>query len=74
LENNVLSYNLILGRDFLTNNNISFTYTLLGENLENRIKLFSEIATINVIESISNKTTNILNDIAIDFDLTLKIN
>jgi len=27
LENSVLSYNLILGRDFLTDNNISFTYT-----------------------------------------------
>jgi len=53
LENSILSYNLILGRDFLTNNNISFTYTPLGEDLKNRIQLFFEIATINVIESTS---------------------
>jgi len=72
LENNVLSYNLILGRDFLTDNNIFFTYTPLGEDLENRVKLFSEIATIDVIESTSNKTTNILNDIAINFDSNVK--
>jgi len=72
LESNVLSYDLILGRDFLTNNNISFTYTSLGEDLENRVKLFSEIVTINVIESTLNITTNILNDIAIDFDSNVK--
>jgi len=67
LENSVLAYNLIL-RDFFTNNNISFIYTPLGEELENRMQLFSEIATIDVIESTLNKTTNILNDITIDFD------
>jgi len=72
LENSVLSYDLILGRDFLTNNNISFTYTPLGEDLENRVQLFSEIATIDVIESTSNKTTNILNEITIDFDSNVK--
>jgi len=57
LENSVLSYNLILGRDFLTNNNISSIYTPLSEELENRVQLFSEIATIDVIESTLNKTT-----------------
>jgi len=34
LKNNILSYNLILGRDFLIDNNISFTYTPLGEDLD----------------------------------------
>jgi len=74
LENNVLSYNLILGRDFLTNNNISFIYTPLSEELENRVQLFSDyfIATIDVIESTSNETTNLLNDITIDFDSNVK--
>jgi len=67
LKNSVFSYNLILDRDFLTNN-IFFIYTPLSEKLENRVQLFSEIATIDVIESISNKTTNLLNDITIDFD------
>jgi len=71
LENSVLAYNLILDRDFLTDNNISFTYTSL-EKLENRVQLFSEIATIDVIESTSNKTTNLLNDITIDFDSNVK--
>jgi len=72
LDNNVLSYDLILGRDFLTNNNIFFTYTPLGEDLENRVQLFSEIATINVVELTSDKTTNILNDVTIDFDSDVK--
>jgi len=40
LENNVLSYNLILGRDFLTHNNISFTYTPLGENRKTEFNYF----------------------------------
>jgi len=68
LKNNVLSYNLILGRDFLTDN----TYTPLGEDLENRIQLFSEIATINVINTTLNETTNVLNDITIDFDSNIE--
>jgi len=72
LENNTLSYDLILGKDFLTDNNISFTYTSLGEDLINRVQLFSEIATINVVEPISDKTVNILNDITIDFDSIVK--
>jgi len=71
LENNVLSYVLILGRDFLTDNNISFVYTPLSKELENIVQLFSEIATIDV-ELTSNKTTNILNDVTIDFDSDVK--
>jgi len=54
LENNILSYNLILDRNFLTNNNISFTYELLCEDLENRVQLFSKIATTDIIETTSN--------------------
>jgi len=73
LENNVLYYNLILGRDFLTDDNISFTYEPLCEDLENRVQLFSEIATIDIIESTSNnRTTNILNDITINFNSSVK--
>jgi len=72
LEDNVLLYNLILGRDFLIDNNISFTYTPLREDLKNRIQLFFEIATIDIIESTSNETTNILSDITIDFDSNVK--
>jgi len=33
LKNNILSYNLIFSRNFLTNNNISFTYESLREDL-----------------------------------------
>jgi len=36
LENNTLSYDLILGRDFLTDNNISFIYIPLSKELENK--------------------------------------
>jgi len=71
LENSILSYNLILGRDFLTDN-ISFTYTSLGGDLENRVQLFSEIATTDIIDTTSNETTNVLNDIPIDFDSNVK--
>jgi len=72
LENSILSYDLILGRDFLTDNNISFIYTPLSKELENRIQLFSEIATIDVVEPTSDETVNILNDITIDFDSNVK--
>jgi len=74
LENNVLSYDLILGRDFLTDNNISFTYTPLGEDLKNRVQLFSEIVTINIVEPTSEETVNILNDVTLTSIQTLKIN
>jgi len=70
LDNNILSYNLILGKDFLTDN-IFFTYTPLGEDLENRVQLFFEIATTD-IDTTSNETTNVLNDITIDFDSNVK--
>jgi len=72
LENSILSYDLILGRDFLPDNNISFIYTPLSEELENRVQLFSEIAAIDVVESTSDKTTNILKDVTIDFDSDVK--
>jgi len=48
-------------------------YILLSEELENRVQLFSEIATIDVVESTSNKTNfKILNDITINFDSNVK--
>jgi len=57
LENNILSYNLILGRDFLIDNNISFTYTPLCKNSENRVQLFSEITTVDIIATTLSETT-----------------
>jgi len=72
LKNSTLSYDLILGRGFLTDNNISFIYTPLSKELENRVQLFSEIATIDVVEPTSDETVNILNDITIDFDSNVK--
>jgi len=65
LENNILSNNLILNRDFLIDNNISFTYASLSEDLENRVQLFLEIATADIINTTLSETTNILNDITI---------
>jgi len=44
----------------------------LGEDLENRIQLFSEIATTDIIDTASNETTNVLNNITIDFDSNVK--
>jgi len=51
---------------------IFLLYTPLGKDLENRVQLFSEIATTDIIDTTSNEIRNVLNDITIDFDSNVK--
>ncbi|KMQ87776.1 hypothetical protein RF55_12857 [Lasius niger] len=71
LENNFTSADLIIGRDFLANNKISVTMNFSKKNLEDRIELFNEIASADILETpIDN--SKIFENMEIDFDSSSK--
>lgn len=68
LENDSFSLDLIIGRDFFKNNFISVLYNPSGENLQNKIRLFQEIASAEIVGEVTQDLETELSNIDIDFD------
>lgn len=63
---------LILGCDFLSLNDISVLININNKKLKERVQLFSEIASIDVIDYPKDKISDVVSDINIDFDGSVK--
>lgn len=70
LEKEITQTELILGRDFISENNIMLFYHPTNKILEKRLNMFNEMAFAAVIEDVSQSHINSLySDIKIDFGL-----
>lgn len=72
LKDNSFSAQIILGRDFLLNNEISCLFKYTKEKENERLKLFSEVASADVLDTNPNALKNLLEEIDIDFDENVK--
>jgi len=54
LKDNFTFADLVIGRDFLINNKISITMNFSNKKLDERIELFNEIASTDILETPSN--------------------
>lgn len=75
LNGNSFTNKIVLGRDFLIDNKISCIFNLSEKEENNRLKLFSEIASADVIDNnyiIDNVLEDLLLDAKIDFDTNVK--
>jgi len=69
-DNNKWLADILLGRDFLINNQISVLYILPKTEREAKVELFSNIAFADVMDIPKNSFS--LSDIQTDFDITVK--
>lgn len=73
LEDNLSAADIIIGRDFTESHKITIVIKPSSREVNNRLQLFSEIASVDIIENISDQKDNTLNNIAIDFDQSVKV-
>jgi len=77
VPDNPLTIDMILGRDFLDKHNLSATY-IPGKSVDEnagreKIELFpTELPTNCLVLRIGNRFEDIINEISIDFDLSIK--
>ncbi|CAL1671715.1 unnamed protein product [Lasius platythorax] len=71
-ESSSSSSRLILGCDFLNQHKIVITIDVTDENVSNRVQLFSEVASTEIIDCAPNEIEELLTDINIDFDSSVK--
>lgn len=71
LKDSFAAADLIIGRNFLTNNKITVTMNFSEEKLNKRVKLFNEIASTDILH-ISSINSESLEDVKIDFDSNTK--
>jgi len=71
LQKNTFDNDIIIGRNFLNTNKISCLYDPLEEEINNKIKLFTEIVAVDIVEPV-NELKDSFSDIKIDFDNTVK--
>lgn len=71
-ESSFSSSRLILGCDFLNQHKIVITIDVTDENVSNRVQLFSEVASTEIIDCAPNEIEELLTDINIDFDSSVK--
>lgn len=67
-----MTTDIIIGRDFLIHNDIELVYKPSKEGVEDKLYLLREIAAVETIEHSSNKLGDILENINIDFDNSVK--
>lgn len=72
LEDDSFSLKIIIGRDFIKNNKLMVFYNPSGENLNNRIELFQEVASTEVMDKQSLDLESVLSDVNIDFNNDVK--
>ncbi|CAL1672060.1 unnamed protein product [Lasius platythorax] len=72
MESNFNPSRLILGRDFLSEHKIIVTIDVTNKDIKNKVQLFSEVAFTDVIDCSSDELDNLLSDINIDFDNSIK--
>lgn len=63
LYNNVFSTDFIIGRDFASRHEISVIFNYNENKAEDRVKLFADVASTEVIEKSVNKTNDFLSEI-----------
>lgn len=68
LKNSSFSSQLILRHDFIVNHRIMIIINTSNENINSRVKLFSEIASTNIIDTSTNKSDNLSSKINTDFN------
>ncbi|EZA57985.1 hypothetical protein X777_01993 [Ooceraea biroi] len=68
LKDDLLSADIIIGRDFLEDNNITVLYKPVPFQTLNRLQLFAEVAWTDLTDTASNSIEGQLNDIQTDFD------
>lgn len=71
LQKNTFDNDIIIGRNFLNTNKISCLYDPLEKEINNKIKLFTEIPAVDIVEPV-NELKDSFSDIKIDFDNTVK--
>lgn len=72
MKSNSIKSQLILGRDFLSDHEISITINSSKKDLKTRAYLFSEIASTDIVDFTVYKVSNVLNDINTDFDVSME--
>lgn len=61
LSGDSISYDLILGSDFLQNNNVKITIDYSEKTSDDRVKLFAEVVSVECAEDVSKETAMVLN-------------
>lgn len=74
LQNDFFSADIILGRDFLSKHEISIAVKSDRDETKNRLELFSEVASANILDNPSNNLKDFLAEVEIDFDSDAKQN
>lgn len=68
MSNDSVSFDLILGSDFLRSNNLKLVIDYNEKLAEERLKLFSEVASVECAENSFESFDTIINNIVTDFD------
>ncbi|CAL1672453.1 unnamed protein product [Lasius platythorax] len=72
LKNNSFTTDLIIGRDFLIENEIQLIYILAKEIIKDKLYLLREIASVETVDIPSNNLEELLSQIETDFDVAVK--
>lgn len=72
LQDDSFSLDMIIGRDFIKDNSISVLYNPSGKELHNKIMLFQEIASTEIIEDHTHDLKSVFSSIETNFDAVVK--